>query len=177
MKKRFTPALSLLTLLVGCSNTMQRTQHKSQIQIDEGTVILTMGSADMNVKHKIEYRSIGDCQPVVEIKTSDKLSNAVHTTNCHGTGDHQGTIFEVVLSPHFSHDIYLNAGELQAPAPATVDVVKAMNSIVSVGGIRSNTGKSNIKRKMLLGAESHWQRDSGEITLDLKVKMGEIVHR
>lgn len=158
--KSIAAAISLA--LVGCSSHLLAEGGQQSIQIDKGTVFVSISDKPMVTPIRVTARPQGTCTPEVKIEQQGNLTKVTHIKECFGEGYHQGTYFDVLLAPGQDYLVSLKAGQVYAPDIRASSTIRAIRSSVNVGGIHGGGVGSQVKRKMLLGAELNLRNPASE---------------
>ncbi|MGP9802690.1 hypothetical protein [Rheinheimera sp. NSM] len=151
--KHLNAVLSLA--LVSCSSHSVVDKKVQNIQIDKGTVFISVSEQLQEGTHQITTRPQGSCIPEVKIVQRGSLTEVVHVKECFGRGYNQGTYFDVLLAPGYAYSISLKAGQIIAPDIQGADGIRDIHSSVTVGGIHGGTAEGKVTRTLLLGARVH----------------------
>lgn len=167
---------SLLTLALGVSavGTAAPVQPVQQIRIDAGAVNVELIDVPPDTPPELTYRAQGKCQPEVEIITKGDLLQARHFKSCHGTGEHEGTVFTLRLSSQSTFALALNAGGVRISG--RLDNYRSIDLAVKVGGIRNHRRDLALeqRRRFLIGATATLHRDTGEQAMSVELNYGGI---
>lgn len=148
------------------------------IRIDAGGVELELVDEPMATPFELTYRAQGKCQPEVAIVREGDVTTARHVRSCHGTGDHEGTIFTLRMAASTSFELELTAGGVMLTG-AGLDNYRELRFATRVGGISG--GRADLPwqttRKWLVGAEAAASRARGCCTLAIRVTYGGIAVR
>ncbi|RXJ71212.1 hypothetical protein CS022_21335 [Veronia nyctiphanis] len=109
-------AMSFLSLIIaGCTSHSSAAVEGPSVLIDKGTVIVTVADSDFDKPYTITHAPQGKCVPEVSINTEGNRTEVTHTKACFGEGRNEGTVFNIVVNPSYSHHISLKAGQIFAP--------------------------------------------------------------
>lgn len=146
-----------------------------QVRIDAGGVNVELVDAPLEPPVQLTYRAQGSCQPEVNIVATDKLIEAEHTKSCHGSGDHEGTIFTLKVNAHTSLDLQLTAGGVTI-APAGLENYRQIRLESTVGGIATLPASLGMtrQRRWLVGGTAQRDGEAGCCTLSVHVNYGGI---
>ncbi len=145
------------------------------IRIDAGGVELELVDTPMDAPFELSYRAQGKCQPQVAITRENDVTTARHIKSCHGSGEHEGTIFTLRMSALTSFELELTAGGVFLSG-AGLENYRDMQFATRVGGISGSRPDLpwQTQRKWLVGAEASARRDRGCCTLAIRVTYGGI---
>jgi hypothetical protein len=169
------PKTMLMLLLAAGANANPCAAEPLSINIDAGGVEVELVDAPLEPPLQLTYRAQGNCQPEVSIVTNGNVTTAVHTKSCHGSGDHEGTVFTLRVNAQTSFKLALNAGGVQIGASG-LESYRQIRLVVKVGGIGTPPEGAQLvrHRKWLVGAEASAERNSGCCTMSVRVNYGGI---
>lgn len=172
MKALFTLALGAAAAGAGAADSQAEAVHT--ISIDAGGVNLELTDEPANTPPQLSYRAQGTCQPEVAITTSNGVLQARHLKSCHGTGDHEGTVFLLRLPAQSTFTLALGAGGVRISGD--LEHFRSIALKVKVGGIRNYRRDLVLdqRRPFLIGATATLERDSGQQSMVVDLNYGGI---